>query len=73
MWVSRSGSEYQGVQSDQWRSIHISIGRPPGRYDLKVFDDALDGRKSVSMDVLAETTFKADSCGKYSLSIDTWA
>ncbi|MGD0951590.1 MAG: hypothetical protein ABR985_04225 [Methanotrichaceae archaeon] len=65
IWISKEFKATNGVASISQSDV------PPGRYDLRVFGDALEGRKSVSMDVLAETTVKADSGGKYSLSVDT--
>ncbi|VVB64677.1 Uncharacterised protein [uncultured archaeon] len=44
---------------------------PPGRYDLKVFGEALDGGRSVNLKIAAETAVNADTAGRYSLDIDT--
>ena len=65
IWISKEFKATNGVASISQSDV------PPGRYDLRVFGDALEGQKSVSMDVLAETTVKADSDGKYSLPVDT--
>ena len=65
IWISKEFNATNGAASISQSDV------PPGRYDLKVFGDALEGQKSVSMNFLAETTVKADSGGKYSLSVDT--
>jgi len=44
---------------------------PPGKYALKVFGDAEDSSKPVTLEISAGTTVTADSSGKYKLSIDT--
>ncbi len=44
---------------------------PPGKYDLKMFGEALAGSTSVPVEVVAETMAQADSEGKYELVIDT--
>lgn len=65
IWISKRFSATNGAASISQSDV------PPGKYDLKVFGEAMDGKTSVSLDVMAKTAVKADSSGKYSLSIDT--
>jgi hypothetical protein len=65
IWISKRFTATNGVASISQSNV------PPGRYDLKVFGEALDGGSSINLDVVAGTAVKADSAGKYSLSIDT--
>jgi hypothetical protein len=65
IWISKRFTATNGVASISQSNV------PPGRYDLKVFGVALDGSSNVNLDVMAKTAVKADSSGKYSLSIDT--
>ena len=44
---------------------------PPGRYNLKIFGQALEGSSSVSVEATAHTEAKADERGDYRLIIDT--
>ena len=65
IWISKGFAATNGAASISQSDV------PPGRYDLKVFGGALDGKESVKLDIAAETAVKADSTGSYSLSIDT--
>jgi len=65
IWISKGFKATNGAASISQSDV------PPGRYDLKVFGEALEGHPSVSLNVMAETAVKADSAGKYSLSMDT--
>ncbi len=44
---------------------------PPGKYNLKIFGQALEGSSSVSVEATAHTEAKADERGDYRLIIDT--
>lgn len=44
---------------------------PPGRYNVKMFGEAMPGVATVPVEVVAETAIKADSLGRYSMVIDT--
>lgn len=65
IWVSKGFTATNGVATVSHSDV------PPGRYDLKVFGEALDGGKSVNLKVAAQTAVNADTAGKYSLDIDT--
>ena len=65
IWISKGFNATNGKASVSHSDI------PPGRYDLKVFGDALNGASSVNLKVVAETAVNADSAGKYNLDIDT--
>jgi len=65
IWISKRFTATNGKASISHSDT------PPGRYDLKVFGQALDGASSVNLKVVAETAVNADSAGKYSLDIAT--
>lgn len=65
IWISKGFAATNGVASVSHSDV------PPGRYDLKVFGEALDGGENVNLEVTAGTSVKADSAGKYTVSIDT--
>lgn len=65
IWISKRFNATNGKASISQSNI------PPGRYDLKVFGEALDGTSRVNLKVVAETAVNANSAGKYSLDIDT--
>jgi hypothetical protein len=65
IWISKGFNATNGEATVSHSDV------PPGRYDLKVFGEALDGGKSVNLKVAAETAVNADTAGKYSLDIDT--
>lgn len=65
IWISKRFTATNGVASISQSNV------PPGKYDLKVFGQATEDKSSVNLDVMAKTAVKADSAGKYSLSIDT--
>ena len=65
IWITKGFKATNGEASISQSDV------PPGRYDLKVFGEALEGQTSVSLNVMGETAVKADSAGKYSLSMDT--
>jgi hypothetical protein len=65
IWISKGFAATNGVATVSHSDV------PPGRYDLKVFGEALDGGENVNLEVTAGTSVKADSAGKYTLSIDT--
>ena len=65
IWISKGFTATNGKASISHSDI------PPGRYDLKVFGEALSGANSVNLKVVAGTAVNADSAGKYSLDIDT--
>ena len=64
-WISKRFNATNGEASISHSDV------PPGRYDLKVFGEAMDGGRSVNLKVAAETVVNADTAGKYSLDIDT--
>jgi hypothetical protein len=65
IWLTKSFQASGGT-------AHISHSDvPPGRYTIKIFGNALEESSPVSIEILAGTTVKADSNGKYSLDIDT--
>jgi hypothetical protein len=65
LWITKGFKAKDGVVSLSQSDV------PPGRYDIKVFGEALEGRSSVSATIKAGTVVKADSAGKYSLDVDT--
>lgn len=65
IWITKGFEAKGGVASIS----HADV--PPGRYDLKMFGEALPGAKNIPVRVAAETTVKADSQGRYIMSIDT--
>ena len=65
IWISKGFNATNGAASISHSDV------PPGRYDLKVFGEALDTGGSVNLKVAAETAVNADAAGKYSLDIDT--
>lgn len=65
IWISKGFAATNGVATVSQSDV------PPGRYDLKVFGEALDGGENVNLEVTAGTSVRADSAGKYALSIDT--
>jgi hypothetical protein len=65
IWISKGFNATNGVATVSHSDV------PPGRYDLKVFGEALDGRGNVNLVVSAGTSVEADTAGKYSLNIDT--
>lgn len=65
IWISKGFTATNGVATVSQTDV------PPGRYDLKVFGEALGGGENVNLEVTAGTSVKADSAGKYTLSIDT--
>ena len=65
IWITKSFKASGGT-------ARISQGDvPPGRYNLKIFGEALPGATEIPVTVEAETQVKADSAGKYNLAIDT--
>ncbi|VVB66921.1 Uncharacterised protein [uncultured archaeon] len=65
IWLTRQFPASGGIASIS----HADV--PPGKYDLKMFGEALAGSTSVPVEVVAETVAQADSKGKYELFIDT--
>lgn len=65
IWLTRHFEASGGVAALSQADV------PPGRYNLKVFGQALTGRTSVPVNVRVETEVKADRTGEYSLTIDT--
>jgi hypothetical protein len=65
IWITRQFPASGGIASIS----HADV--PPGKYDLKMFGEALAGSTSVPVEVMAETVAQADSEGKYELVIDT--
>ena len=65
IWITRQFPASGGIASIS----HADV--PPGKYDLKMFGEALAGSTSVPVEVVAETTAQVDSEGKYELVIDT--
>jgi hypothetical protein len=65
IWISKGFTATNGVATVSYSDV------PPGRYDIKVFGEALDGGRSVNLKVAAETAVDANTAGKYSLDIDT--
>lgn len=65
IWITKRFEASGGIAT-------VSQGNlPPGRYTLKMFGEALPGVSAVPVEVEADTSVKADSSGKYSLTIDT--
>lgn len=62
IWISKGFKATNGIASISQSDV------PPGRYDLKVFGEALEGHPSVSLNVIAETAVKADSAGNSTAS-----
>lgn len=65
IWVTMPVSASGGVASISKSDI------PPGRYNLKMFGDALPGAAAVSIRVDAETTVRSGTDGEYELVMDT--
>jgi hypothetical protein len=65
IWITKRFEASGGVATVSQSNV------PPGRYNLKMFGEALPGAVAVPVKVEAETTVKADSGGRYSLAIDT--
>ncbi len=65
IWLTKRFQAKDGVASLSQSDV------PPGRYDIKIFGEATPGAATVPIGVVAETTTKADSEGKYTLVIDT--
>lgn len=65
IWITKSFPASSGTARISQRDV------PPGRYDLKMFGNALPGSTDIPVSVEAETEVKADSQGRYALDIDT--
>ena len=65
IWISKGFTATNGVATVSHSDV------PPGKYDLKVFGEAMDGGRSVNLKVAAETAVNADTAGRYRLDIDT--
>lgn len=65
VWLTKHFEASSGVATLSQSNI------PMGRYNLKIFGQALTGRSSVPVDVSVETEVKANKNGDYSLTIDT--
>jgi hypothetical protein len=65
IWITKRFEASGGVATISQADV------PPGRYNLKMFGEALPGATDVPVKVVAETAVRADSEGRYSLAIDT--
>ena len=65
IWITKRFEASGGVATVSQSDV------PPGKYNLKMFGEASSGAEVVPVKVEAETAVKADSEGKYSLTIDT--
>lgn len=65
IWISKSFQAKEGVASISHSNV------PPGRYHLRIFGEALPGALQVPVRVTAETAVRADSQGRYIMTIDT--
>lgn len=65
IWITKSFPANGGVASISHSNV------PPGRYDLRMFGVATPGAVQVPVKVMAESAVKADSQGRYSMTIDT--
>ncbi len=65
IWITKRFEASGGIATVSQADV------PPGRYNLKMFGEALPGVSVVPVKVEAETVVMADSGGKYSLAIDT--
>jgi hypothetical protein len=65
IWITKRFEASGGVATVSQADV------PPGRYNLKMFGEALPGATAVPVKVEAETAVRADSGGRYSLAIDT--
>jgi len=65
IWITKGFAASDGTATISQADV------PTGTYDLKMFGEALPGASQVPVQVVAETTVKADSQGKYGMEIDT--
>ncbi|MDM7913171.1 MAG: carboxypeptidase-like regulatory domain-containing protein, partial [Methanotrichaceae archaeon] len=65
IWITKRFEASGGVATVSQADV------PPGKYSLKMFGEALPGATVVPVNVEAETVVRADSEGKYRLTIDT--
>jgi hypothetical protein len=65
IWITKRFEASGGVATVSQADV------PPGRYNLKMFGEALPGATAVPVKVEAETAVQANSEGSYSLTIDT--
>ena len=57
IWISKRFNVTNGEASISHSDV------PPGKYDLKVFGEAMDGGRSVNLKVAAETAVNAETAG----------
>ncbi len=65
IWITKRFEASGGIATVSQGNI------PPGSFNLKMFGEALPDASAVPVKVVAKTSVKADSNGKYSLAIDT--